>query len=133
MEFNGYDIFPEVDIIALSQATYKAVDLTLNFLVLNGASVMHLSSSKTHRLPIFDNEILLKFCYSGCRKVEDSNFIVSAFSVVKFKGTRMGGEETRKEECGKMHFDMCGCKKSGCEYDAVKGSCLEGNQGKLIT
>ncbi len=132
MEFNGYNIFPEVDILALSQATYKAVDLTLNFMVLNGGSVMHLSKIKSHRLPIFDEEIPLKFCYSGCSKVEDPNFIVSAFSVVKFKGMGDKNGDGENSKCGKMHFDLCGCKKSGCEYDAVKGTCLEGKQGNKI-
>lgn len=139
VKFNDVPALVEVDVSKLLQAggePCQAVDVIVNFDVSNFAK-----SLKVRGHPdsvIFDGQVNLKFCSSGCESgKEASTFQVSAFSVVRLgdiinlkHSLRLGRGYTPEATCSNYNANQYECKIAGCEYNLISQNCIPGGRGK---
>ena len=85
-------------------------------------------------IPIWDGQLFIKFCTGECDATPNQAFLYAAFSVVKLgesHGTGMieGEEAFAWNKCDKIK-EVCECKKSKCEYNAVTKTCVNTPESK---
>lgn len=109
----------EVDIASISPPYGSAVDIKINFEVKQAVKILSINGHPDAL--ISDDNLNLRFCVGECA-TKNGGFVVSAFSVIRFKNTYPHTSSLilskPVDECSAFHNSPCQCRLAGCEYHA---------------